>query len=194
MKTAFPTIVWIVLVPANLRDHGTSVAARDTGRAESGKEHGLRTNTTRALIVGFSVVAAGLLCACGGALTAAEDTSATATSAAPSTSASESRPEPESPETTSPAEGEGSGGVDCGKVAGTNGEVGVFAEDTSAGTVGCTEAINVITEYYADAPTKGEGTAYALTVDGWYCLTDSGAQGSGAAAWEKDGLTFHTRS
>jgi hypothetical protein len=50
------------------------------------------------------------------------------------------------------------------------------------------------TKYYADSPTKGEGTAYALTVDGWYCLTDSGAQGSGAVGCEKDGLAFHTQA
>jgi hypothetical protein len=168
----------------------------------------MRTNTTRAMIVGLSVLAAGLLSACSTEPTAAEDTSATTSSAPPSTSAGESQSEPESPDTT-PSEGggegtgngEGSGeavdegsGVDCGPVQGTNGQVGVFADDTSAGTVGCTEAINVITEYYADSPTKGEGTAYALTVDGWYCLTDSGAQGSGAVGCEKDGLTFHTQA
>ena len=170
-------------------------------------------NTTRATIVGLSVLAAGLLSACSAEPIATGDTSATSTPTAPSTSASESQSEPESPEPTSGAgdgdggagtgdgTGEGSGdavdegsGVDCGPVQGTNGQVGVFADDTSAGTVGCTEAINVITEYYADAPTKGEGTAYALTVDGWYCLTDSGAQGSGAVGCEKDGLTFHAQA
>ncbi len=84
-------------------------------------------------------------------------------------------------------------GVDCGPVDGANGQVGLIAEDTQAGTVGCTEAINVMTEYLADAATKGEGTAHALTVDGWSCLTDTGAQGSGAAGCDKDGLAFHTQ-
>ena len=172
----------------------------------------MRMNTTRAMIVGLSVLAAGLLSACSGEPTAAEDTSATSSSAPPSTSAGDGQSEPESPDTTPSTDegdgtgngegtGEGSGeavdegsGVDCGPVQGTNGQVGVFADDTSAGTVGCTEAINVITEYFADSPTKGEGTAYALTVDGWYCLTDSGAQGSGAVGCEKDGLAFHTQA
>jgi hypothetical protein len=168
-------------------------------------------NTTRALVVGV-VAAAGLLSACSGEQQAATgDTPATTTtSAAPSTSAGPA--ESDAPETPSSAADDGDGGgagiapgepdpngsdpelgASCGDVDGMNGKVDVFAEDTPTGRVGCTEAINVITEYFADAPTKGEGTAYVLTVDGWSCLTDTGAQGSGNTACEKDGLAFHTR-
>jgi hypothetical protein len=122
------------------------------------------------------------------------------TTTAPKSSTSDSAEAPEpspAPEPSADPEDGGDTGEPsdegCGPVDGTNGTVQVVPEDTSAGTVGCTEAINVITRYYADSPTKGEGTAYALTVDGWYCLTDSGAQGSGAVGCEKDGLAFHTQ-
>ncbi|MFD1051357.1 hypothetical protein ACFQ1S_40355, partial [Kibdelosporangium lantanae] len=64
---------------------------------------------------------------------------------------------------------------------------------TQVGTVGCTEAFNVIDEYYRDAPTKSEGTAHALTIQGWKCLADTGAEGSGTIGCEKNGLAFHTR-
>lgn len=166
----------------------------------------MRVNTTKALIVGLSVAAAGLLSACNAELAAAGGPSATSAPPAVSTSASVDEPEPSSaPEPSSGPEDGGSGagtgqesdppiGEGCGPVDGTNGTVDVIPEDTAAGTVGCTEAINVITKYYEDSPTQGEGTAYALTVDGWYCLTDGGAQGSGAVGCEKDGLAFHTQA
>jgi hypothetical protein len=162
-------------------------------------------NTTRVLIVGL-LAAAGLLTACSGQEQAAsDDTSATTTAAPPSTSASEGQPAPESPQPSSgapdggeatgiaPGEPDPNGGVvDCGGVKTGNGKADLVAEDTPAGTVGCTEAINVITEYIAQAATKGEGTAHSLTVDGWSCLTDTGAQGTGTIGCDKDGLAFHT--
>jgi hypothetical protein len=152
---------------------------------------------TKALIVGLAIAAAGLASACSAEQPAAEKPATT--TAAPTTSTSDSAETPEPSPAPEPAPGPEDGdtgepsGNSCGPVDGTNGTVQVVPEDTSAGTVGCTEAINVITRYYADSPTKGEGTAYALTVDRWYCLTDSGAQGSGAVGCEKDGLAFHTQ-
>ncbi len=169
----------------------------------------MRMSTTRALIVGLAVAAAGLASACS-AEQSASGGEATSTPPASSTSASAGEPEPSSaPDSTPATEGaetgeeDGAGsdapvdegkGTNCGKVDGTNGQVDVVAVDTAAGTVGCVEAINVITEYYAQAPTKGQGTAYTLTVDGWSCLTDTGAQGSGAVGCDKDGLAFHTQA
>lgn len=167
----------------------------------------MRTNKTRALIVGLSVVAAGLLAACSPEPATPQDKPAPTSGAAPSTSAGGD--ESAAPESTpAPTESEGgtgggtddgsgdgvdeAGGENCGPVEEANGPVDVFAADTPAGTVGCVEAINVATEYLADAPGKGEGTAYALTVDGWSCLTDTGVQGSGTVGCEKDGLAFHT--
>ena len=165
-------------------------------------------NTTRVLIVGL-LAAAGLLTACSGQEQAAagdttDDTSATTTAAAPSTSASEDQPAPEP--TSGAPDGGGATGiapgepdpngspVNCGDVKTANGKADVVAEATPAGTVGCVEAINVISEYIAQSPTKGEGTAYSLVVDGWSCLTDTGAQGSGLIGCDKDGLAFHTQS
>jgi hypothetical protein len=167
----------------------------------------MRVNTTKALIVGLSIAAAGLLSACTTEQSAAGDPSATSTPPASSTSASAGEPAPTgAPEPTPGQEGGGGGsgvgtdepvddgkGTDCGPVDGVNGPVDLIAVSTDAGIVGCTEAINVITEYFQDAPTKGQGTAYTLTVDGWSCLTDTGAQGSGAVGCDKDGLAFHTQ-
>jgi hypothetical protein len=164
-------------------------------------------NTTRVLIAGL-LAAAGLLTACGGQDQAATpDTPATTTASTPastpSTSASESAPESPGPTSGAPggaptgiAPGEpnpNGSGVSCGDVKTANGKADVYAEATAAGTVGCVEAIDVITEYIAQAPEKGEGTAYSLMVDGWSCLTDTGVQGSGTIGCDKDGLAFHTR-
>jgi hypothetical protein len=82
--------------------------------------------------------------------------------------------------------------VDCGKITAPNGQVSVIAERTKAGTPGCTEAINVMSEYFKQARTKAQGTARVLTVQGWRCMTDTGAQGSGRTACDKGGLVFHT--
>jgi hypothetical protein len=70
-------------------------------------------------------------------------------------------------------------------------QVDLIAVATEAGRVGCTEAFTVVTEYYENAD-KAEGTGRFLTVRGWNCGADTGAQGSGMIACEKDGLTFHT--
>lgn len=92
------------------------------------------------------------------------------------------------------SQGQGAGApVGCGKVDSPNGPVDLVAVPTKAGTVGCTEAINVISEYFVQAPTRSQGTAHALTVAGWNCLADTGARGTGAVGCDKDGLAFHTQ-
>lgn len=83
--------------------------------------------------------------------------------------------------------------VDCGKVDSPTGKVSLIAEPTKAGTAGCTEAINVLSDYFAQAPTKSEGTAHVLTVAGWRCMADTGAAGSGRIGCDKNGLAFHTQ-
>lgn len=166
-------------------------------------------NTRRALLAGL-VAAAGLLTACSGDQQAATGDTTPTTTSASSTSAGPAESQPTEPASSAPAGEDGGGagiapgepdpngtdpelGASCGDVEGFKGKVDVFAEDTPTGRVGCVEAINVITEYFAQAPDKGEGTAYALTVDGWYCLTDTGAYGTGNVACERDGLAFHTQ-
>jgi hypothetical protein len=84
------------------------------------------------------------------------------------------------------------GAVNCGKVKAPRGPVDVIAERRPAGTPGCTEAVTVMTEYFEQARTKAQGTAHVLTVRGWRCMTDTGAQGSGKTACDRDGLVFHT--
>ncbi|HEY3708785.1 MAG TPA: hypothetical protein VGL64_05370 [Amycolatopsis sp.] len=81
--------------------------------------------------------------------------------------------------------------VDCGPIDGPTGKIDVVAEAMPAGTVGCTEAINVLSDYLAQAPTKAEGTAHVLSVDGWQCAYDGGAVGSGLIGCGGKGLSFH---
>jgi hypothetical protein len=81
--------------------------------------------------------------------------------------------------------------VDCGQIDGPTGKIDVVAEAMPAGTVGCTEAINVLSDYLAQAPTKAEGTAHVLSVDGWQCAYDGGAVGSGLIGCGGKGLSFH---
>ncbi|MBL1075577.1 hypothetical protein JK358_14350 [Nocardia sp. 2] len=74
--------------------------------------------------------------------------------------------------------------VDCGTVTDAGGGTRtVIAVGTPNGVVGCTEAINVATEY-AQTITTGD----ALVVQGWSCA----AQGDGAAC-TKDGLIISLR-
>jgi hypothetical protein len=82
--------------------------------------------------------------------------------------------------------------VDCGPIATPTGTRDVIAESTPAGRPGCTAAITVMTEYFQLAPTQAEGTARVLTVRGWRCMTDTGAQGSGRTACDQAGQVFHT--
>ncbi|HEY2056916.1 MAG TPA: hypothetical protein VGH57_00985 [Amycolatopsis sp.] len=81
--------------------------------------------------------------------------------------------------------------VDCGPIDGPTGKIDVVAEAMPAGTVGCTEAIDVLSDYLAQAPTKAEGTAHVLTVDGWQCAYDGGTAGSGMIGCGGKGLSFH---
>lgn len=69
----------------------------------------------------------------------------------------------------------------------------VVLSGACAGPVGGTEAINVISAYYRDAPTMAEGTGRHLAVQGWRCSADTGAYGSGSIGCGKDGFAFHTR-
>lgn len=139
-------------------------------------------HTVRALTLGSLMAAGALISACGTGQTAAPATAAVSTSAS---AAHVVR--------TTGASGKTGPDQDCGDVSAINGQVDLVAVATPAGTVGCTEAIDVMTEYFQEAPTKAEGTADALTVEGWSCLADTGAQGTGIVGCDKDGLAMHTR-
>ncbi|WP_173136726.1 hypothetical protein [Kibdelosporangium persicum] len=83
--------------------------------------------------------------------------------------------------------------VNCSTNGGTVGphQVDLIAVETEAGIVGCTEAFTVVTEYFENAG-ESEGTARSLTVQGWQCMTDTGAHGTGSVACTNDKLFFYT--
>jgi hypothetical protein len=156
----------------------------------------VRTTSARSITVGLLVAAGALLTACSGQDTAAPTTQSSPP--APTVTTSAAAPT-QGKATTSKPTGSGGKDVNCsangaGKVGPKGGrQVDLIAVATQAGTVGCTEAFTVINEYYRDAPTKSEGTAHVLTVQGWKCLADTGAEGSGSIGCDKNGLTFRTR-
>jgi hypothetical protein len=130
-----------------------------------------------------SLVATGLLSACSGTTAAAPSV--------PAPAAQVTNP----PVAAATMDAGGPTPVDCGPVDSPTGQVTLIAEAAEAGTVGCTEAINVISQYYEDAPTKSEGTLHALTIDGWSCSTDTTPGGTGMAGCDHEarGLAFSTR-
>lgn len=160
----------------------------------------MRTTLAQSITVGLLVAGGALLSAC----SSGNDAAPPATSGAPATSATTSNvttatSSPTGRTATTKPTATASKDVNCsangaGKVGPKGGrQVDLIAVATQAGTVGCTEAFNVIDEYYRNAPTKSEGTAHVLTVQGWKCLTDTGAEGSGMIGCDKNGLAFHTR-
>ncbi|MER6870345.1 hypothetical protein ABT279_09400, partial [Amycolatopsis sp. NPDC000673] len=74
------------------------------------------------------------------------------------------------------------------------GKVDVVTEAMPAGTVGCTEAIDVMSDYLAQAPTKAQGTGRFLDVDGWNCGYDGGNGGSKQIFCGSKGLSFHGKA
>ncbi|WP_205670229.1 MULTISPECIES: hypothetical protein [unclassified Amycolatopsis] len=179
----------------------------------------MRTIVARTLISGSLLGAALAVAACGGgsptgqaaaaptALSAAPTASSVAaptSSATPTPSAQapahQSKPKPrstpakEQPGDRLPGKGELGNGADCGPIDGPGGKVDVVTEAMPAGTVGCTEAINVMSDYLAQAPTKAEGTGRFLDVDGWNCGYDGGNGGSKQIFCGSKGLSFHGKA
>lgn len=88
--------------------------------------------------------------------------------------------------------------VNCGKVGPEGGQqVDLIAEATEAGTVGCTEAINVITQYYHDAAVQvpGDGTSRIREIGKWTCAIDTGGPVSARqiGCGTDDGFAMHTQ-
>ena len=161
----------------------------------------MRTTLARSITVGLLVAGGALLSACSSGNNAAPPTqsSAPATTSATSTGTTATTSSSSSTGKAATTKSTASKDVNCsangaGKVGPKGGrQVDLIAVATQAGTVGCTEAFNVIDEYYRDAPTKSEGTAHVLTVQGWKCLADTGAEGSGTIGCDKNGLALRTR-
>ncbi|MGW4397578.1 hypothetical protein ACWEHA_20025 [Amycolatopsis nivea] len=165
----------------------------------------MRTMVSKAVVTASILAFGGLVAACGGSgdPTAAPSSvsAASVATSVPESVASSTKSAPTSKPhsaSTSPDSGSDTGEtvgppVDCGPIDAPNGKVGLIATETKAGRPGCTEAINVITEYFQDAPKKADGTAHVLNVSGWRCMADTGAQGSGRIGCDKDGMVFYTQ-
>lgn len=129
---------------------------------------------------------------------AAPSSSATPTPAQAPTHPSKPKPHPTSaqqqPSDRLPGKGKLGNGADCGPIDGPDGKVDVVTEAMPAGTVGCTEAINVMSDYLAQAPTKAEGTGHFLDVDGWNCGYDGGNGGTKQIFCGSKGLSFHGKA
>ena len=80
--------------------------------------------------------------------------------------------------------------VDCGPITAANGQkLRVVAKGSPAGVAGCTEAIEVLTEYFQRG-SESQGTPHELTVHGWQCSTiDNGVTDDVLTGCDKDGLT-----
>lgn len=61
--------------------------------------------------------------------------------------------------------------TNCGPIEAANGsQLTVFTRENAAGEfAGCTEAIDVLAEYFERAADESEGTLRLLTVQGWQC-------------------------
>jgi hypothetical protein len=154
----------------------------------------VRVRSIRPVVVGIALAATALLSAC----SSQNGADASSGTSLPTVAAS---PENQAQQQVQSVGGQAADDqvedVNCstngGKVGPAGGaQVDLIAVGTKTGRVGCTEAFTVITEYYRDAPTKSEGTAHVLVVQGWRCMADTGAQGTGMIGCDKDGLAFHT--
>jgi hypothetical protein len=147
----------------------------------------MRVSSIRLVTVGVALGAGALLSACSGQNTSAP-VNVTTASASPKNQAQQQLQAPDK------ALGHGVQDVNCSANGG--GKVGphqvdLIAVASKAGRVGCTEAFTIVSEYYDNAG-KAEGTGRFLTVKGWNCGADTGAEGTGMISCEKDGLSFHT--
>ncbi|MFB9926392.1 hypothetical protein ACFORO_42130 [Amycolatopsis halotolerans] len=181
----------------------------------------MRTMVARTLISGSMLGVALAVAACGGgsqagqaaavqsslsAAPTASSVAAPSSSATPApstqaqapTHASKPKPHPtpakQQPSDRLPGKGELGNGADCGPIDGPGGKVDVVTEAMPAGTVGCTEAIDVMSDYLAQAPTKAQGTGRFLDVDGWNCGYDGGNGGSKQIFCGSKGLSFHGKA
>ena len=81
--------------------------------------------------------------------------------------------------------------VDCGPITAANGQkLEVVAKGSAAGVAGCTDAVDVLTEYFQRG-NESQGTAHELAVQGWQCSTiDNGVTTEVITGCDKDGLSI----
>jgi hypothetical protein len=158
--------------------------------------------SARLLTIGLMLAAVGLASACSAqpaesAQPAVSVPAAVTAPSAPSTLAALSASVGVPAAATSVADIDGKA-VNCGKVGPTRGkQVDLIADATVAGTVGCTEAIDVITQYYHDAavPVPGDGTSHIRSIGKWACAVDTGGSVSSRqiGCGSNDGFAMHTQ-
>nr|BFF03824.1 hypothetical protein GCM10020241_54990 [Streptoalloteichus tenebrarius] len=88
-----------------------------------------------------------------------------------------------------------SGPVVCGQVPvpATGGQATVIADAGPGGPVPCADALRIVRTYLREAPSRGQGSAGVLDVEGWECATASmGSTTPGRATCRKDGRSVHT--
>ncbi|QHC22322.1 hypothetical protein [Streptomyces sp. GS7] len=84
--------------------------------------------------------------------------------------------------------------VSCGEIADALGRahgVALFADPGAGGTVGCTEAHDVMAEFFLRAP-PSRANRGALAVRGWLCQYESGPTGTWITSCRKDKREMHT--
>ncbi|BDM68726.1 hypothetical protein HEK616_22130 [Streptomyces nigrescens] len=85
--------------------------------------------------------------------------------------------------------------VSCGRLQdalGQEGDVALYADPTAAGTVPCTEARDVMTEFFLRAPREAGDDRGTLSVRGWFCHYESGPTGTWISACSKNKREMHT--
>jgi len=155
------------------------------------------STTMKAALAGGAIAVAALLSACGGSNAGGNASAGPVANVADSAAFLGT-----TPGNHAAAVGGAPGGVaadvNCsehggGKVGATGGpQVDLIAKSSNEGTPGCTEAYNVINEYYAKAPQQGEGPGLrVLDILGhWDCAKAEDPAGSqGAVYCGKDGGT-----
>jgi hypothetical protein len=145
------------------------------------------------VLVGGAVAMAAFLSACSGNGAAGN---ATQVKNAADSSAVHAPSQAKAGSAAGSSEGGSSGDVNCSTIGGQVGPPGgpmvdLIADSTEEGTPGCTEAFNVITDYYAKAP-NGEGPGRrVLGIEGhWDCAKAADPDGAqGVVYCGKDGGT-----
>ena len=129
------------------------------------------------------------LAACAGSSTSAAAPGAAPSSSAPAPAASSAAETPR--RAAQAATNSGVADVDCGPITAANGQtLKVVAKGSPAGVAGCTDAINVLTEYFQRG-SESQGTAHELAVQGWQCSTiDNGVTTEVITGCDKDGLSI----
>lgn len=157
----------------------------------------MRSTTMKRALIGGVVAAAALLSACGGNGADGNGSSASMKNLT-DTAAIRGSTQDSQAAAKGSSSGEPTGDVNCsenggGRVGAPGGpQVDLIAISSTDGTPGCTEAFNVISEYYAKAPQQGEGPGRrVLDILGhWDCAkAEEPAGGQGVVYCNKDGGT-----